>query len=240
MRKNRQNNEMRSVEFEPDFVPYALGSILVRFGVTTVLCNVSIEDSVPRHLLGTQKGWITAEYAMLPQSGLQRSARDGRPNVKGRVHEIQRLIGRSLRAGLNLDLLGPRTITVDCDVLIADGGTRTAAITGSWIALRMALWKYFQGLIPAGLIVADYVAAVSVGLVDDCIYLDLDYDEDSSAEVDLNLIGADSGGWIEIQGTSESRPQSPSVFEGLIRTASDALPHLFNLQHAVLVSKQCL
>ncbi len=233
MRTDRQDTQSRPISFELDYIPHAPGSVLARFGSTAVLCNVCIEETVPKHLIGTQKGWITAEYAMLPQAGLRRSPRDGRPTVKGRVHEIQRLIGRSLRAGLDLNVLGPRTITVDCDVLCADGGTRTASITGGWIALRMAVWRFFDHRVPPGLISAECLAAISAGWVDGRCLLDLDYHEDSAADVDLNLVGTDQGGWIEIQGTSESKPQHASVFQDLIRLAAEGLPSLFAKQREI-------
>ncbi len=232
---DRENDALREYRVELDFVPWAMGSVLIHAGQTAVLCNVSIADEQPRHCLGTGKGWITAEYAMLPQAGNTRSRRDGRPKVRGRTYEIQRLIGRSLRAGVNLHLLGPHTVTVDCDVLAADGGTRTASITGAWIALRIALSKFFSSGLPTGLLHNPWLAAVSAGLVNDQILLDLNYEEDSAAQLDLNLVGTGNGRFIEIQATSESKPVAPKIFQALIESAAAGVKTLCRFQEQTLI-----
>lgn len=199
--------EPRPVSFQRNFTRYAEGSVLVSFGETKVLCNVSVEEGVPGFMRGEGRGWITAEYSMLPRATHTRSAREStRGKVGGRTHEIQRLIGRSLRAVVDLQLLGERTLQIDCDVLQADAGTRTAAITGAYVALVDALF----GLQAKGLIgawpVRDSVAAVSVGIIDGMPCLDLDYAEDSRAEVDMNFVITGDGRFIEVQGTAEGEP----------------------------------
>ena len=202
MRPNqRRCDELRPIHFEPNFLRNAAGSVLVRMGGTTVLCACSIENAVPEFLVGKGKGWLTAEYAMLPASTLQRKPRDRAGKIDGRSVEIQRLIGRCLRAIVRLDRLGERTLWIDCDVLEADGGTRTAAINGAYVALALGL-RSRPELADAG-IVADSVAAVSVGLVGGVECLDLEYVEDRDAEVDLNLVMTGSGRIIEVQGAGE-------------------------------------
>jgi ribonuclease PH len=200
----REANQLRPVEFEPDYVDYPEGSILISMGNTRVLCNVSVEDQVPAWLdrEDSTRGWITAEYALLPRSTNTRVPRET-GGFSGRTQEIKRLIGRSLRAGFNLDLLAKRTLIVDCDVIQADGGTRTASITGGYVALRIAIQK----LIESGEITSDVllspVAAVSVGMLGGEPVLDLDYGEDSRAETDLNVVINQKGHFIEVQGTAE-------------------------------------
>ena len=197
----RQNDELRPITFERDFTVQAAGSVLVSFGNTRVLCTASIDENVPRWMKGKGKGWVTAEYSMLPGSTSTRSSR----GPSGRGKEIERLIGRSLRAAVNLEALGPRTVTVDCDVLQADGGTRTAAITGGYVALALCLSRLVsRGLCP-GLPVRQAVAAISVGIVDGQICLDLPYEEDARAAVDMNIVmarplnnGGDGGGRIRL------------------------------------------
>lgn len=199
---NRLTDQLRPLSFEPGFIRSAPGSVLVRMGATTVACTCCIEKSVPDFLVGKGKGWLTAEYGMLPGSTSSRKPRDKAGKVDGRSVEIQRLIGRSLRAIVNLDRLGERTLWLDCDVLEADGGTRTAAINGAYVALMLALRKQ-PGLSSVTEIVTDSVAAISVGIFDGQERLDLEYVEDRDAEVDMNLVMTGSGRFIEVQGTGE-------------------------------------
>ncbi len=217
---SRQNgraaDQLRPVNFQRGFTRYAEGSVLVCFGETRVLCNASVEESVPPFLRGGGRGWVTAEYAMLPRATHQRSPRESsRGKVGGRTHEIQRLIGRSLRAVVDLEALGERTIHLDCDVLQADGGTRTAAITGAWLALADAL----DGLVEKGLVrshpLREGVAAVSVGIIDGVPLLDLDYNEDFRAAVDMNFVITASGLFVEVQGTAEEAPFSGAQLDQL-------------------------
>jgi ribonuclease PH len=199
---NRRLDELRPLSFEPNFIRTAPGSVLVRMGGTTVCCTCTIERSVPEFRAGTGKGWLTAEYGMLPGSTGSRKARDKAGKIDGRGVEIQRLIGRSLRAIVNLDRLGEQALWLDCDVLEADGGTRTAAINGAFVALVLALRKQPELPIPG--IITDSVAAVSVGIVDGEERLDLEYLEDKKADVDMNLVTTGSGRFIEVQGTGEN------------------------------------
>jgi ribonuclease PH len=201
---NRRPDEIRPLIFEPGFVRSASGSVLVRLGATTVVCTCSVERTVPEFLVGTGKGWLTAEYGMLPASTAGRKARDRGIKIDGRTVEIQRLIGRSLRAVVDLSKLGERTLWLDCDVLEADGGTRTAGINGAFVALILALVKHStEFLFPISDIVADSVAAISVGVVDGEERLDLEYVEDKDADVDMNLVMTGSGRFIEVQGSGE-------------------------------------
>jgi ribonuclease PH len=199
---NRLVDQLRPLTFEPGFIRSAPGSVLVRMGATTVACTCCIDKNVPDFLVGKGKGWLTAEYGMLPGSTSSRKPRDKAGKVDGRSVEIQRLIGRSLRAIVNLDRLGEKTLWLDCDVLEADGGTRTAAINGAYVALMLALRKQ-PDLPPIAEIVTDSVAAVSIGIVDGQERLDLEYVEDRDAEVDMNLVMTGSGRFIEVQGTGE-------------------------------------
>ena len=206
MRTSRPADALRPFSFQPNFLPHAEGSVLVQFGDTRVLCVATVEERQPHHLNGTQRGWVTAEYGMLPRATQTRTKREAAKGQQtGRTIEIQRLIGRSLRAALDLDLLGPRTITIDCDVLQADGGTRTASICGGFVALAMATRRLRR----QGLFLQDPVrspvAAISVGIVDGQHVLDLDYAEDSHAEVDMNVIGTAKGALVEVQGTAEGK-----------------------------------
>jgi ribonuclease PH len=198
---NRRLDELRSFSFEPGFVRTAAGSVLVRMGATTVLCTCCVDKAVPDFLAGKGKGWLTAEYSMLPGSTLSRKPRDKAGKIDGRGVEIQRLIGRSLRAVANLDKLGERTLWLDCDVLEADGGTRTAAINGAFVALVLALRKLPD--LRIGDVITDSVAAVSVGIVDGEERLDLEYVEDRDAEVDMNVVMTGAGRFIEVQGAGE-------------------------------------
>ena len=212
----RQPNQLRQVKVERGFTRYAEGSVLICFGETRVLCNASVEEKVPSFMRGQGRGWVTAEYSMLPRATQTRSAREAaRGKLGGRTMEIQRLIGRALRAVVNFEMLGERTIVIDCDVLQADGGTRTAAITGSWIALADAIEKLLaQGLLKESPL-KDSVAAVSSGIVDGQPVLDLDYVEDSGAGVDMNFVMTGDGRFVEVQGTAEDEPFSEVELDAL-------------------------
>lgn len=231
----RAVDELRSVKITPGYLPYAEGSVLIEMGQTRVICSASIEDRVPPFLRNTGQGWVTAEYAMLPRSTQQRVQREtGRGGASGRTHEIQRLIGRSLRAVTDMKTLGERTITLDCDVLQADGGTRTAAITGSYVALALASKRLSKaGRIQRSL-VASHVAAVSVGIVDNSPLLDLKYDEDSRAEVDMNVICTGDGRFIEVQGTAERQPYTRDQMDKLLDLATKGIEHLIGIQRETL------
>ena len=209
-RDGRAENEMRPVTLTRNVMKNALGSCLAEFGDTRVLCAATIEEDVPRWRKGAHAGWVTAEYAMLPASTSRRTKRET-PARKGRSMEIERLIGRSLRTVVNLRALDEITVTVDCDVIQADGGTRTASITGAWVALHDALLAWVQAGRIARLPLTGQVAAISMGMVDGRLLLDLDYPEDSQAEVDMNLVGTDDGRIVEIQGTGERTPLIESV-----------------------------
>jgi ribonuclease PH len=233
----RAADEIRVVSFAPGVSRHAEGSCLVKFGDTHVLCTASIEEKVPPFLRNSGRGWVTAEYGMLPRATNTRSAREAaRGRQSGRTLEIQRLIGRSLRAVTDTELLGERQIVVDCDVLQADGGTRTAAITGGYLALHQAL----VGLMKRGelerLPLLEPVAAISCGLVSNEAVLDLDYAEDSTAQADANYVLSASGGIIEVQLTAEERPLRPSDVEALGRLAGGGIARLIELQRAVIES----
>jgi len=228
---NRRPDELRPVRFSRSFSRHAEGSVLVEFGDTRVLCMASVEERVPRFLQGSQQGWITAEYGMLPRATGERMAREAaRGKQGGRTLEIQRLIGRSLRAALDLTGLGERTITLDCDVLQADGGTRTASITGAWVALADALDRLCQdGLLGAPLPLHQ-IASVSVGLKQGEVLLDLDYAEDSSADTDMNFVMNDQNCFIEIQGTAEQAPFSEAEMQSMTTAAVKGIQELMRLQ----------
>jgi len=228
---NRRPDELRPVRFSRSFSRHAEGSVLVEFGDTRVLCMASVEERVPRFLKGSQRGWITAEYGMLPRATGERMAREAaRGKQGGRTLEIQRLIGRSLRAALDLTGLGERTITLDCDVLQADGGTRTASITGAWVALADALDHLCQeGLLDAPLPLHQ-IASVSVGLKQGEVLLDLDYAEDSSADTDMNFVMNDQNCFIEIQGTAEQAPFSEAEMQSMTTAAVKGIQELMRLQ----------
>ncbi|HZT74802.1 MAG TPA: ribonuclease PH [Terriglobales bacterium] len=231
----RAPDQLRPVHIEPDFLPTAEGSALIVIGHTRVICTATVEDSVPSFLRGSGQGWLTGEYAMLPRATLTRTPRDAaRGRISGRSHEIQRLIGRSLRAALDLTKLGERTVIVDCDVLQADGGTRTAAITGGFVAVALALRRMQQAGVFATLPVRDYLAAVSAGLIDGTPTLDLNYEEDARAEVDMNVVLTGSGRYVEIQGTSERRPFGDEQAQALLGLARAGAAKLFEAQRAVL------
>jgi ribonuclease PH len=232
---NRANDELRPVRISPGFQPHAEGSTLIELGQTKVICAVTVEDRVPAFLRGEGRGWITAEYAMLPRSTNTRTPREvGRTG--GRSHEIQRLIGRSLRAVIDLNAIGERTFVIDCDVLNADGGTRTAAITGSYVALANALDNLVaMGLIPS-LPIKSAVAATSVGIVEGEQLLDLCYDEDSWAEVDFNVVMTSEGMFVEVQGTAEVSPFSKENIDSLLALAQGGILRLFEAQKVALDS----
>jgi ribonuclease PH len=227
----RAPDELRPVTFERDFTDAALGSVLVRFGGTVVLCTASVDDDVPRWMRGSGKGWVTAEYGMLPGSSPERVNREAaKGKQSGRTQEIQRLIGRSLRAVCDMVALGERQVTVDCDVLQADGGTRTASITGGWLALHDACTR----LVAAGTLTAhpltDHCAAISVGICDGVGVLDLPYVEDSAAEVDMNVVMTGEGRFVEVQGTAEGLAFSRSELDGLLDLATAGIAELVDLQ----------
>jgi len=231
MREDRRADELRPVTIDTEFNRYAEGSALISFGHTRVLCTASVEESQPPFLRGTAKGWVTAEYGMLPRATHTRGGREAaRGKQGGRTVEIQRLIGRSLRAVVDLEALGPRSINLDCDVLQADGGTRTAAITGSWVALRIAINK----LLAAGVLKTDpvigQVAAVSCGLVGGQALLDLQYSEDSQAEMDANFIMTPDGDIIELQATAEDKPLHWNQFMQLKSLADKGITDLAAIQ----------
>ena len=233
---NRDANSLRPIRLTPDFVATAEGSILVEFGNTRVLCNATVEQTVPGWLRGSGKGWVTAEYSMLPRATLTRSPRESeRGKIGGRTHEIQRLIGRSLRSVMDLKALGERSIILDCDVLQADGGTRTAAITGAAAALALALGK----LVSAGTLpqspMRELVAAVSVGIVDGQVLLDLDYSEDSQAEVDSNVVITASGGLVETQATAEKQPYTRAQLATMLDYAEQGIAELIAAQRTLLL-----
>ena len=227
-------DELRPIKITPGFQSFAEGSALIEVGKTQVLCSVSSNDRVPNFLKGGGSGWITAEYAMLPRSTVSRTPRDSAGKVAGRNQEIQRLIGRSLRAITELAALGERTLIVDCDVIQADGGTRTAAITGSYIALYQAL----QNLASIGIIsdipVKTALAAVSVGIVHSYMMLDLCYDEDCNAEVDFNVVMTSEGNFAEIQGTAEGKPFTKESIDSLLSLAEKGIKQLFEAQQVAL------
>ncbi len=228
----RVATQLRPVSFALGVQKWAEGSCLVRFGDTQVLCAATIADRVPPHLRGKGTGWVTAEYSMLPRATAERTDRESvKGKLGGRTHEIQRLIGRSLRDAVDLTRIGERTITVDCDVLQADGGTRTASITGGYVALAAAMITYGMDRH----LVAK-VAAISVGLVDGASLLDLDYSEDSRADVDFNVVGTDAGTFVEVQGTAEGRPFDRAAMDGLIDLASSGLERLFVAQAEILAT----
>jgi ribonuclease PH len=234
---NRAPDQMRPVNIVPDFISTAEGSALIEVGNTRVICTASIEEAVPAFRKGSGKGWITAEYSMLPRSTLTRTPREAsRGRQSGRTHEIQRLIGRALRAAVDLGQLGERTITLDCDVIQADGGTRTASITGAFVALGLAMEK----LVEAGTLttapIRDFVAAVSVGVVENEILLDLCYEEDSRAEVDLNFVMTGSRKIVEVQATAEQHPFDEAQLKKMIDYAARGIEQLIAKQRTVLQS----
>lgn len=233
----RKANELRPVAITRGFNKHAEGSVLIEFGDTRVICTASVEESVPPFLRGKGTGWVTAEYSMLPRATHTRSSREAaKGKLGGRTHEIQRLIGRSLRAVTDLAALGERSILIDCDVIQADGGTRTASITGAWVALVDAV----NGLVSKGLLAAnpirEGVAAVSAGIVKGEVLLDLDYSEDSAAEVDMNFVVTASGRFVEVQGTAEEEPFTVAQMDGMRDAALDGIKKLLAIQQGALAA----
>jgi ribonuclease PH len=232
----RANDQMRKVSFERAVARYAEGSCLVKFGETHVLCTASVEEKPPAWLRGKGSGWVTAEYSMLPRATHERTRRESTSGKQsGRTQEIQRLIGRSLRAVVDMKALGERQITVDCDVLQADGGTRTASITGAWIALHDAIaWMKARSMVQDG-VLKDHIAAVSCGISGGVPVLDLDYVEDSACETDSNFVMTGKGGIVEIQGTAEGAPFSEAELIELMRLARKGIGELVDLQKLVVM-----
>ncbi len=228
----RAPDEMRPIKITPNYLSYAEGSALIEMGETRVLCAVTLEEKTPQFLKDKGSGWVTAEYAMLPRSTLTRSSRSSTPN--GRSQEIQRLIGRSLRAITDLNALGERTFTIDCDVIQADGGTRTASITGAYVALYIALEKLVRMAVLPRMPFKGQVAATSVGIVNRQMLLDLCYEEDSQAEVDFNVVMTDKGEFVEIQGTAEAVPFPRPTVDALINLAEKGIRQLHQEQLKVL------
>jgi ribonuclease PH len=231
----RLADELRRVSITPGFLPYAEGSALIEMGQTRVICSASVEERVPPFLRNRGQGWVTAEYAMLPRATLSRTSREtGRGGPSGRTHEIQRLIGRSLRAVVNTTLLGERTVMIDCDVLQADGGTRTASITGAYVAFALACRRLLRTNKIERNPLTGEVAAVSVGIVEGVPLLDLKYDEDSRAEVDMNVVCTGDSRFIEVQGTAEGTPFTREEMDQLLALASQGIEHLLQSQRAAL------
>ena len=232
---SRPPNELRHTTLTPNFIPHAEGSVLVEAGKTRVICTASVEDRVPPFLRNSGKGWVTAEYGMLPRATntrMQREASTGK--VGGRTQEIQRLIGRSLRAVTNLPALGERTVWIDCDVISADGGTRTASITGAFVALALALGTLRERDVLKVIPLSDYVAATSVGIVDGEPLLDLAYEDDSRADVDMNIVKTGDGRFIEVQGTAEAIPFGRDALLTLLDLADLGIAQLVEKQRAIV------
>lgn len=231
----RKKDQMREIKITRKYISHADGSVLIEIGKTRVICTATLEEKVPPFLKGKGTGWITAEYAMIPGSAPQRIIRAqtlGR--INGRTHEIQRLIGRSLRAAVNLERIGERTIWIDCDVIEADGGTRTAAITGSFIALFDCLESMIDKKIIEEMPIESFVAAISVGIVDGEVMVDLAFDEDSKAEVDMNVVANSKGNLIEVQSTAENSPFSRQQFDLMLEKALDAIEKIQGIQKSIL------
>jgi ribonuclease PH len=234
---NRSPDQMRPVNILPDYISSAEGSCLIEIGNTRVICTASIEETVPPFLRNSGKGWVTSEYGMLPRATLTRTQRESaKGRQSGRTHEIQRLIGRSMRAVTDLHKLGERTIWVDCDVIQADGGTRTASITGAFVAVALAVQKLTEAGTLSASPLRDYVAATSVGIVDGAALLDLAYEEDSRAEVDMNIVMTGSKKMVEVQGTAEQHPFDDAQLAEMLGLAKAGIEHLIVKQQAILGS----
>ncbi|WP_183356754.1 ribonuclease PH [Geomonas silvestris] len=234
-RDGRAANALRPVKITRNYLKHAEGSVLVEFGDTKVICNATVETRVPSFLKGKGTGWVTAEYCMLPRATHTRNQRESaKGKLSGRTHEIQRLIGRSLRAVVDLELLGERSILIDCDVIQADGGTRTASITGAYVALADALKTLMESGELAANPLREAVAAVSVGIVEGTPFLDLDYPEDSSAEVDMNFVMTSSMRFVEVQGTAEAEPFTLEQMDAMRSHAIEGLARLFEIQREAL------
>lgn len=235
----RKHDELRRVKITRDYTKYAEGSVLIEFGDTKVLCNASIDEKVPPFKKGTGEGWVTAEYDMLPRATATRNVRDRNSlKINGRASEIQRLIGRALRSVIDFKALGERTITIDCDVIQADGGTRTAAITGGFVALMDACSHLVNSRVIQEIPIKDFVAAISVGLVNGAELLDLCYFEDSHATVDMNVVMTASGQLIEVQATGEEAPFERAVLDKMLNLAEKGIETLISIQRNVLMSKE--
>jgi ribonuclease PH len=231
----RKDKQLRPILITPGYIKHADGSVLIEVGDTRVICTAKLEDRVPPFLRNSGKGWITAEYGMLPASSQERIARESsRGKVGGRTHEIQRLIGRSLRAIADLKIFGEKTVWIDCDVIQADGGTRTASITGAYVALAQAVGCWIKNGIIEQTPVRDAVAAVSIGIVDGKVLLDLNYEEDSRAEVDMNIVMTGSGKFIEVQGTAEHAPFTRKKLDRLTEIAQQGIRELIKAQKKIL------
>ena len=234
-RKDRNSTELRPITITPHYIIHAEGSALIECGKTRVICTASVEEKAPPFLRGSGRGWITSEYGMLPRSTGTRMVREvSKGRASGRTQEIQRLIGRSLRSVVNPQMLGERTIWIDCDVIQADGGTRTASITGGFIALTLALTKLKAARIISGAPLLDYIGAISVGIVDGEPRLDLDYEEDSAAQVDMNIVMTGKGLFVEVQGTAEMKPFSRQELDLLLELGRSGVRKLVQKQQAVL------
>jgi len=232
---NRQPNEMRSVCITRNYTKHAEGSVLIEFGDTRVICTASVEERVPGFLRGKGQGWVTAEYGMLPRSTGSRMRREASGGKQGgRTMEIQRLIGRALRAGIDLDVLGENTISLDCDVIQADGGTRTASITGAWVALNDAIQHLLDKKIIDKNPLQHQIASVSVGIFNGTPVLDLDYAEDSNAETDMNVVMNSDNGFIEVQGTAEGHPYSKEELNSMLELAEKGISELFTIQQSAI------
>lgn len=233
---DRQADQLRPIHIQPDYIKHAEGSVFISIGETRVICTASIEDKVPPFMRGQGKGWVTAEYAMLPRATQQRNVRESsRGKISGRTMEIQRLIGRSLRSVVDLEQLGERTVWLDCDVIQADGGTRTASITGAFVAMVLALENYRKEDKLTGIPVTDFLAATSVGVLENGeVILDLNYEEDSQAKVDMNIVMTGHGEFVEVQGTGEEHPFTKAQLEQLLTFAELGISRLIDVQKDVL------
>lgn len=231
----RADNQLRKVSITKDYIIYPEGSVLIEMGNTKVICNASVEEKVPPFKKDSGEGWVTAEYSMLPRATLDRTTRDiNKLKMNNRSVEIQRLIGRALRVVVDFEALGERTITLDCDVIQADGGTRTASITGAYIALALACKKLCKEGILEKNPLKGYVAAISVGIVEGCELLDLCYQEDSHADVDMNIVMTDSGEFVEVQGTGEQKPFSKATLNSMLALAEKGIAELIEIQKSVI------
>jgi ribonuclease PH len=236
MRSDRRApNDIRPTRMTPDFIEHAEGSVLIEVGKTRVVCTASVEERVPPFLRNTGKGWVTAEYGMLPRSTSTRTTREASTGrVGGRTQEIQRLIGRSLRSVTKLDAIGERTIWIDCDVIQADGGTRTASITGAFVALALAVRRIRANGLVGSIPILDFLAATSVGIVDGTPVLDLSYEEDSRADVDMNVVRTGRGKYVEVQGTAEHEPFDRDQLDRLLALADEGIHRLIDLQRELV------
>ncbi|MCT1575651.1 ribonuclease PH [Oceanobacillus kimchii] len=235
----RQVNQLRNINITTNYISHPEGSVLIEMGNTKVICNASIEDRVPPFMRGQGKGWITAEYAMLPRATAQRNIRESsKGKVSGRTMEIQRLIGRALRSVVDLDQIGERTVWIDCDVIQADGGTRTASITGAFVAMSLAFSKLVEAKTLKKMPIHDYLAAISVGvLINGTEILDLNYKEDSEAAVDMNIVMTGAGEFVEIQGTGEEATFTPTQLQNMLKLGEEGIQQLVKIQKEILADK---